>query len=66
MTGGGPHKSDMKLESRNSSLQDLYAEESARIQKRFEEVGDGKAVVRDRTALIEQWRKSLGCDLAAR
>ena len=43
----------MKLESRTSSLQDLYAEESARIQKRFEEVGDGKAVVRDRTTLID-------------
>src|ERR1700686_3437822 len=43
----------MKLESRNSSLQDLYAEESARIQKRFEEVGDGKAAVQDRTALID-------------
>ena len=43
----------MKLESRTSSLQELYAEESARIQKRFEEVGDGKAAVRDRTALID-------------
>src|SRR5580700_1350157 len=43
----------MKLESRNSSLQDLYAEESARIQKRFEEAGDGKAAIRDRTALID-------------
>jgi len=43
----------MKLESRTSSLQDLYAEESARIQKRFEEVGDGKTAVHDRTALID-------------
>jgi [protein-PII] uridylyltransferase len=43
----------MKLESRSSSLQDLYAEESARIQKRFEETGDGKAAIRDRTALID-------------
>ena len=42
----------MKLESRNSSLQELYAEESARIQARFEETGDGKAVIRERTALI--------------
>jgi [protein-PII] uridylyltransferase len=43
----------MKLESRTSSLQELYAEESARIQKRFEEAGDGKAAVHDRTALID-------------
>jgi [protein-PII] uridylyltransferase len=43
----------MKLERTNSSLQDLYAEESARIQKRFEETGDGKAVIRDRTVLID-------------
>ena len=34
-------------------MQELYAEESARIQKRFEEVGDGKAAVHDRTALID-------------
>lgn len=34
-------------------MQDLYAEESARIQKRFEETGDGKAAIRDRTALID-------------
>lgn len=43
----------MKLERSNSSLQDLYADESVRIQKRFEETGDGKAVIRDRTALID-------------
>jgi [protein-PII] uridylyltransferase len=43
----------MKLESRSSSLQDLYAEESARIQKCFDETGDGKAAIRDRTALID-------------
>src|SRR3984957_6047587 len=43
----------MKLESRTSSLQDLYAEESARIAKRFEETGDGRAAIRDRTALID-------------
>src|ERR1700731_310354 len=43
----------MKLESRTSSLQDLYAEETARIQKRFEEAGDGKAAIRDPTALID-------------
>jgi [protein-PII] uridylyltransferase len=49
----GIRKRDMKLERTNSSLQDLYAEESARIQKRFEETGDGKAAIRDRTALID-------------
>jgi [protein-PII] uridylyltransferase len=43
----------MKLERSNSSLQDLYSEECARIQRRFEESGDGKAVIRDRTALID-------------
>ncbi|HXC31208.1 MAG TPA: [protein-PII] uridylyltransferase [Verrucomicrobiae bacterium] len=43
----------MKLENRTSSLQELYAEESARIQKSFEETGDGKAAIRDRTALID-------------
>jgi len=43
----------MRLESRTSGLQDLYAEEFARIQKRFEEVRDGKAAIRDRTALID-------------
>ena len=43
----------MKLEGRTSTLQELYAEETARIQKRFEELGDGKTAVRDRTALID-------------
>jgi [protein-PII] uridylyltransferase len=43
----------MKLDNRTSSLQELYAEESARIQKSFEETGDGKAAIRDRTALID-------------
>ncbi len=43
----------MKLENRTSSLQELYAEESARIQKSFEDTGDGKAAIRDRTALID-------------
>jgi [protein-PII] uridylyltransferase len=53
MEGRGTRTSHMKLDSRTTSLQDLYTEESARIQKRFEESGDGKAVVRDRTALID-------------
>jgi [protein-PII] uridylyltransferase len=43
----------MKLASGSSSLQELYAEESARIQKRFEETGDGKTAIRDRSALID-------------
>lgn len=43
----------MKLDSRTSSLQELYAEESARIQKRFEESGNGKADIGDRTSLID-------------
>ncbi|HEY2646727.1 MAG TPA: hypothetical protein VGI34_07120, partial [Candidatus Acidoferrales bacterium] len=55
----------MKLQGSNSSLQDLYAEESARIQKRFEEIGDGKAVVRDRTALIDSVVQELWNEVAA-
>src|SRR6476661_2548090 len=43
----------MKLDSRTSSLQELYAEESARTQRRFEESGDGKAAIRDRSTLID-------------
>ena len=43
----------MNLESRNTTLQDLYAEESARIRKDFEESGDGKAAIRNRSALID-------------
>jgi [protein-PII] uridylyltransferase len=43
----------MKLQGTNSSLQDLYAEETARIQKQFEETGDGKTAVGDRSALID-------------
>jgi [protein-PII] uridylyltransferase len=55
----------MKLESRTSALQDLYSEESAKIQKRFEETGDGKAAVRDRTALIDSVVKELWNEVAA-
>src|SRR5580704_16293614 len=43
----------MKLESRTSTLQDLYADESARIRNQFEESGDGKAAIRDRSSLID-------------
>lgn len=43
----------MKIENRTSSLQELYAEETAKIQQRFEEQGDGKAAIRGRTALID-------------
>src|ERR1700752_5213665 len=43
----------MKLESRDSSLNDLFTEESARIQQRFEDSADGKADIRDRTSLID-------------
>jgi [protein-PII] uridylyltransferase len=43
----------MKLESRTSTLHDLYAEESARIRKDFEDSGDGKAAIRDRSSLID-------------
>ena len=55
----------MKLESRTSTLQDLYADESARIRNQFEESGDGKAAIRDRSSLIdsvvtELWREVAG------
>ena len=43
----------MKLEGRTSTLQDLYAEESAKIRKYFEETGDGKAAIRGRSSLID-------------
>ena len=55
----------MKLEGRTSTLQDLYTDESARIQKHFEESGDGKATIRERTSLIdsvviELWNEVIG------
>ena len=43
----------MKLESQTSTLQDFYAEESARIRRNFEACSDGKAAIQDRTALID-------------
>ena len=43
----------MRLESRTSTLQDLYADESAKIRKHFEETGDGKAAIRGRSSLID-------------
>ena len=49
--GEGPGRSAMKLESRTSTLQDLYADESARIRNHFEDSGDGKAAIRDRSSL---------------
>ena len=43
----------MRLESRTSSLQELYAEESAKIRDHFEASGDGKAAIRRRALLID-------------
>jgi [protein-PII] uridylyltransferase len=43
----------MKLESRISTLHDVYVDESAKIRKHFEETGDGRAAIRSRTALID-------------
>src|SRR5260221_4000230 len=43
----------MRLESRTSTLQELYAEESARIRGNFEDSGDGKAAIRNRSSLID-------------
>ncbi|MCU1341719.1 MAG: UTP-GlnB, partial [Candidatus Acidoferrum typicum] len=52
----------MRLESRNSTLQELYVEESAKIRENFEASGDGKAAIRSRAFLIdsvviELWRE---------
>jgi [protein-PII] uridylyltransferase len=55
----------MKLASGSSGLQELYAEESARIQKRFEETGDGKTAIRDRSALIDSVVTELWEEVAA-
>jgi [protein-PII] uridylyltransferase len=43
----------MRLESRTSTLQELYAEESAKIREHFEASGDGKTAIRARTSLID-------------
>src|ERR1700731_1616868 len=43
----------MRLESRTSTLQELYAEETAKIREHFEASGDGKAAIRDRAFLID-------------
>src|SRR6266853_195060 len=43
----------MRLESRTSTLQELYAEESAKIRGNFEDSGDGKAAIRSRCSLID-------------
>src|SRR4030081_1890429 len=43
----------MKLESRTSTLQELYSEESTRIREHFESSGDGKAAIRNRSSLID-------------
>ncbi len=41
----------------------LYAEESARIRKDFENTGDGKAAIRDRSALIDSVVKELWAEV---
>jgi [protein-PII] uridylyltransferase len=43
----------MRLESRTSTLQELYAEETAKIREHFEASGDGKAAIRNRAFLID-------------
>ena len=43
----------MKLETRASHLHEIYADGSAKIQKRFEQASDGKAAIRERAALID-------------
>src|SRR6202051_3169547 len=55
----------MRLESRTSTLQELYVEESAKIRDNFEASGDGKEAIRSRAFLIdsvviELWREVCG------
>jgi [protein-PII] uridylyltransferase len=54
----------MELENRISSPQDVYAEESAKIRSDFEASGDGKAAIRDRTALIDSIVKRLWTEVS--
>lgn len=49
-TEGAPHLPDFG----RCGLPDLYASESARMQSEFESSGDGRAVVRQRTGLVNQ------------
>lgn len=51
--------------TRTSTLQELYADASAKIRKRFEDSGNGIAAVHERTALIdsivtELWNEAAG------
>ncbi len=55
----------MRLESRTSTLQELYGEESARIRSQFEASGDGKAAIRERSALIDSVVVELWNELTA-
>jgi [protein-PII] uridylyltransferase len=55
----------MAPETRTSTLQEFYAEESARIRARFEASGDGKAAIRERSALIDSIIEELHGQLAA-
>ena len=43
----------MATDTRTSTLQELYADESAKIRMRFEATGDGKAAIRERSSLID-------------
>ncbi len=43
----------MKLDSPTSTLLERYTDTSARIQKHFEDSGDGKSAIRERTSLID-------------
>lgn len=43
----------MPSETHATTLQDLYAEGSAKIRARFEQSGDGRAAIHDRSALMD-------------
>jgi len=48
-----------------SSLQELYASETAKIRERFEDSGDGKAAIRERAALIDSVVRQLWNEVSA-
>jgi [protein-PII] uridylyltransferase len=54
----------MAPETRTSTPQELYADESAKIRARFEASGDGKAAIRERSALIDSIIEELYGQLA--
>ncbi len=55
----------MPQQTTTSALQELYAAESARIRKQFEETGDGKTAITERAALIDSIVKELFLEVSS-